>query len=1463
MRSEIKQWKLGRVSRPDDKIAQTVRSSVDVRANMSIANAKVFASATLPTARLTIGATFMHKIIETIIKHPVTIIMVTALLFFGGIMGTMNMSMQLIPDIEIPMVSVIVTYPGASAATVEDTVTSKLESELSNVTGVTDVSTFSYDNVSAVMLNFDYGTDLSEKISTVTDKVAKISLPDGCNDPEVSTVDLNGMATATLYVTDTRDVSTPGSVANAAATAHELAGKLLSLDGVGSVQTDGEPTDGVIVTPIKGMESAVLLLVQSLAGGQYDIPLGDITTGDGSVQIRNLSDVKSMDEIRALPVELPASVAASLSSIKSLAEYYEQRTPAEISSFRTAVNDEIKPAINAFDARYPADADGGATDEVKRRLRRDSQLKYYISLLSYPTATLWTLDRSDEYKTLMDNVRDKTDKEIYDLADDAGSVAGFTIGAETLFMAREEANAAAGETKGLAAIVEFKRSHGDFHEYTAADHAALAVAMGLTADAETAGEIVGFIGGYSREGLSGADKRRFFGEPLDDADYARLFYMTDLGNDHPIIATETGMKFVRADSFDANAAFLYDFKVAHPGTEAGYLTDDEVFALYEGLDTKGIIEYDLSRDMVHLIRSTDFGEGGALTVKLSDVAHAVGPGDPGYLPSYEAYAYHNGIQGVKISVFTSNGANGTNVVKAVKGLIGEMTTAGSPFTIALTDDQSEFISDSVVNVLLSMLIGGALAVIVIFLFLKKIKPSIIISVTMPLSVLSALLMLFVMGITLNMVSLGGLAVGIGMLVDNSIVVIEAISKRRDAGDNAFRAAINGTAEVAGALVGSTLTTVCVFIPILFVGGLCAEIFTDLSWAVIWSLTFSLLVAVTVIPALYALVSGDRKLLGGKNLASAPASPDGNATAAGSPVNNNITAETFAQPLTLETPAQGETQSGGGQKKKTRRWKPVIMEGLGKLYAKVLPAVLGKKAIAVVVALVVFGASVGLVFTTGTEFLPSVDKGLIEVDLGYYGTATLDEAETDAAALAGLITTNIKDAESVSVSVGVQGLLAFNNTGTVSIKLKPDASTPTHVVTEQVRTLTDGARRDGLLSHTATATVAEIDGVVESITGGMSALSVTVVGEDLAVLQVISDKIVDELDSQKFKDAGFRTATGSMSEENSTLECDLDFDMTALADKGITYSNVVMTLRAGLAGYTAATVTLGGKDCDVSVSFADGTITSIDELLDFTVGFADGEAVKLRDVAEAEIVTADTVIKKLDGLYTASVSAEVYDLDSGTAGDMMAKAARGVLAGTYGPTGRTFAEMGYEFRSSGVASYLDNAFGGLVIALIVSFFLLFAVMAAQFESVTKPLIIMSSIPFSFTGGFLALVITGTTLNVVSFVGVIMLMGVIVNNAIVLLEKIKQLHDDGMPHYDAVIQGCRTRLRPVLMTTLTTVLALFPLALGLGSGGELMQPLGIVVMGGLTLGTLVTLLLTPSIYCLVKGISKARPNGRKDK
>ncbi len=864
----------------------------------------------------------------------------------------------------------------------------------------------------------------------------------------------------------------------------------------------------------------------------------------------------------------------------------------------------------------------------------------------------------------------------------------------------------------------------------------------------------------------------------------------------------------------------------------------------------GSIGGGLSDEALKMIILTPFGkdeDGNAkeTTLKVSDVASVSRE------PHYSSYVYYyNGTvgvtPGVTIEVYKSNGANSSAVVDAVKAACADASAEeGYTAEINLLDDQSAFISESISNVLISMVIGGVLAVLVIFLFLKKVKTSLIIAVTMPLSVLAAMICLYLMGITLNMVSLGGLAVGIGMLVDNSIVVIESISKHRDMDKTAFEAAVDGTAEVGGALFGSTLTTVCVFIPIIFAGGLTGEIFTDLSWAVIFSLTLSLIVAVTVIPALYAMTGGKKRMLKGGRLAPASGAPAAAETAV--PVK-----EERAEEEKEEERAEKPKKSF---KEKLRALKePRIMNGITGAYGRLLPAVLKRRVIPILSAVIIFGASIGLLFLTGTEFLPSIDKGQIEVNMTYRSGVSLSEIQTDVSRFAEKIQAEYADnIEYVSVSVGKHGLLALTDTGMITVQLSSNRGTENAV--NRIRSLAeeDTEKPEGRSG----VSVKEIDGVVASLMSGTDDLSVTILGDDNDELVKIADEVIAELQKPE---NGFKDVRSSAADK--AVRYDLEFDRFALAQKGIDYQTAVLTLRIGLSGYTACTATVDGETCEVSVSFDKDAVQSVEELENFILGYeassVSGSAspVRIKDVVRLEDghiphSVVDACIRRADGKKMVSVSGVLPGVDTGTAGNRMRSVAAGVLA----------KHSGYSFQQSGISSYLNDAFRGLAVALVISFFLLYAVMAVQFGSAVKPLIIMASIPFSFTGGFIALVITRTSLNVVSFIGLIMLMGVVVNNAIVMLEKIKQLHGEGMSHYAAVTEACKVRLRPILMTTLTTILALIPLAIGLGQGAELMQPLGIVVIGGLLIGTLVTLVLVPAVYCAVYRLSEKFPEGKR--
>lgn len=849
----------------------------------------------------------------------------------------------------------------------------------------------------------------------------------------------------------------------------------------------------------------------------------------------------------------------------------------------------------------------------------------------------------------------------------------------------------------------------------------------------------------------------------------------------------------------------------------------------------------VSNELMKLISTLDEN---AKSVKVSDIASVT------LTPDFSSYAYYTDgkielSEGVVIEVFKANGANSSAVVDDVKKAYSKISLSeGYTASIRLLDDQSQFISDSISNVLISMIIGGVLAIIIIYLFLKKVRTSLVIAITMPLSVLAALICLSLLGITLNMVSLGGLAVGIGMLVDNSIVVIEAISKHRDGGKSAFESAVDGTCEVGGALFGSTLTTVCVFIPILFAGGLTAEIFTDLSFAVIFSLAFSLIVAVTVIPALYCIFEGHARLLKGGKVVISPLEEEGDTQLTIDMYSSDLEYNQHSQITVAKEILPEKKEEGEGKKKPLKerlaKWKqPFILNKLTGFYSKVLNGVLSKKLVTVLTAVAVFGASIGLLFVTGTEFLPSIDKGQIEVTMDYGSGRDIETVQNDVLAFSQTIAENVDNIDYVSASVGKNGLIALTDTGLITVQLKTNKNTKKTV--EKIRSL---AKENP--SVIGSVTVKEIDGVVASLMSGSADLSVTVVGNDGEVLKEIASKIKTKLSADGFTDL-------KDSSTDKSVQYTLEFDRQKIIDKSLDYQTVVTTLRIGIASYTACTVTIDGEDYAVKVKFADGTIYSKTALENFVVGFNGKTPVKLKEVLKGgEIKTelCEACITRSNGQQMITVSGVLPDTDTGAATDRMHAAAREVLK----------EYEGYSFSSSGISSYLTDAFEGLAVALVISFFLLYAVMAIQFASFIKPLIIMASIPFSFTGGFLALTITRTSLNVVSFIGLIMLMGIIVNNAIVMLEKIKQLKESGMPHFAAVKEACRERLRPILMTTLTTILALLPLAIGVGKGSELMQPLGIVVIGGLLLGTLVTLVLVPAVYCAVHRLSEKNPNGK---
>ena len=1500
----------------------------------------------------------MNSLIKTTIKRPVTICILVIILLAVGVLATLDMSTNLLPNIALPMMGITVVYPGAGAQSVEDSVTSVLESALATVPGIEELETISYDNVSVAILTFPYGTDIDAKIDTIEDTLKTSNFPDGCEEPTFIKIDMNGTATATIAM-----YNPDGNGEMLKQDAETLATKLRAIEGVGSVDVMGVAEKQIRIEALVGLDITSLAIVQALQNENLDIPLGTILQDGTVVSIRNASDATSLLDVMQLPATLPlnSSAMASLATLKSAVKGF-------VTSTKQQFDDNLQKALDARELME--DIESKTADELEEDQNNLAAVKALMTLVknnsSQQLRLMWhTIDvnlvQNDEFVNmdeenlrllaedtgisydllswLQDGAKDGTLKENwfalvefreifpYEDTDGNGEIGGEDITYDQFANLFQDGGKVTVAGEGGEEVKEYRGLdllHSDTaHENCDAD------CERETFSHEEAVDVCEFANSVNTVAYNGIIQTKRDGEEITDEQFAALFVNSEQGNSFAALLSPQVIHVIRLEHFNDGNGSIVDVltksKYAHVDADGNAvykngvavtfneddevvvkfgetefylnnfgrvvnedgklvdeqgreltLTDDqkiynynnlgeyviysdgELLDLYQQLQAAGV-QNDFgitpTPDTIRFVRVCDF-DTEQLLVPLAYLGHVEQVEDE------QSFAQYNGSVAVTLRVFANADADTTKVVENVrKTLAGQNLES----VAMLLDDKAAFISDSVSNVLSSIIIGGVLAVLVIYLFVRKVGSSLVISITMPLSVLVALLGLWAMHITLNMVSLGGLAVGIGMLVDNSIVVLESITKRRDAGESVFDSCLNGTREVAGSLLASTLTNVCVFVPILFARGLTREIFYDLVWAVTFSIVMSLFVAITVIPSLYHLiykksnrprykkVNGERVIVGSfetqeprpaeKSLLDGTPAVTMQENGAIDESNKDVlptvaVSEEATADVTSEngaTESETETQTPLTKRQKFKRWwnNPQGVHKMEGVYGSVLSKLLKNRVLVCLVAFAVFGASIALVFTTGTEFLPAVDKGLIEINMSFDGSATLEDCKEAGQIAATLISQKYGDnLQYVSLTVGKQGILETNNTNVLRVQLNT-GKLNTAKTTQEIRELLQNANLNA-----QNVSVSAVDGVVAEVTGGMSGQSVTLLSDNMDLLAEVAGKIAVKLQTV----SGVASVTDNTAQK--TTQISFTFDKEECARRGVDYQNAVMMLRVGLAGYTAANLTIDGETQNVVVQFGEQTKNSVDALYGVVVGFDEDGAVTLSDViAEVTESQVVSVINKSNGRFVTTIDLESYGVDTGTLSKRIAKVVNEVLL--------DYPEVTYE--EGGVAAYLTDAFNGLVVSLVAAFLLLYGVMACQFESLLKPFIVIMSIPLGFTGGFLALAITGMTLNVVSFVGLIMLMGVIVNDAIVLVDKIDMLIAEGKTPKQAVVEGSKSRLRPILMTTLTTVLALIPLALGLGRGDTLMQPMGIAVIGGLTLGTLVTLVIIPCFYCIVKRIN----------
>ncbi len=774
----------------------------------------------------------------------------------------------------------------------------------------------------------------------------------------------------------------------------------------------------------------------------------------------------------------------------------------------------------------------------------------------------------------------------------------------------------------------------------------------------------------------------------------------------------------------------------------------------------------------------------------------------------------DGRESIELGLYREGDANTVRTAAAVHERV-EALRRELPDNVRLTivNDQSVFIASAIHQVQSAALIGGVLAVLLLYGFLRDLRATVVIGLAIPVSVVGSFLLMFASGLTLNIMSLGGIALAIGLLVDNSIVVLENITRRRENGDDLLTAAREGTREVAGAVTAATLTTVAVFFPMVFVTGIAGQLFRDQALTVTFALLLSLLVALTLLPMLAS--AGARR---GTTLPPEPESPPGRGTRAVGwllrqlrrPLRFGARGVRALARVLLVRPCQG------------------FLRVAEYVYVPLLDASLRRRGVVVVTAAAVFAGTMLLVPRLGTELVPQLSQGEFAVDIRLRPGASL--AQTDRA---------IQGAQRAAAAVdGVTLTYSAAGTGHRLDANPVDAGEHTGTLHVRLARGTTRADEDAAMRRMRTE-LDRIPGVDyefrrPEILSFATPLEVEISGHDLDALAVTASAVAATLaGDDRFADIRSSVETGNP-------ELQVVFDHARAAQLGLVVRDVADRVVANVRGDVATRYTWRDREIDVLVRSVDARNTSIAELRNLIMNPNSARPVPLEAVADIRVMPGPAEIRRVDQSRAATVSAGIERGDLGSA----VVAAEALLSSVPLPEG-------VSLRITGQTEEMREALGSMQFSLLMAVFLVYLVMASKFESLVHPFVILFTIPLALVGVVLALWLTGTTLSVVAFIGVIMLTGIVVNNAIVLVDFINQLRDRGVEKMQAIRDATRARLRPILMTTMTTALGLLPMALGFGEGAEVRAPMAIAVIGGLLTATLLTLVVIPVVYSLLAG------------
>lgn len=1320
------------------------------------------------------------------VKKPMTIFVAVIVVIVLGIVSVFKMTPDLLPNMDFPYAIILTTYPGQTPETVETVVTKPLEQSLSTIDGVKTITSTSSDNYSILTLEFEDGTnmdtatvDMRGNLDTIKD-----AWPDGVGSPYLMKINPNMMPVAMVAVDyDGYDTVQISDYVN-----NELKNQLEGIDGVASVSTKGIVTqkENVIIsqTKIDALNAKINDALNDKFGDaekkisdakkELQDNISKAEQGSDTIE-QSINDLNSQQEEVAKQLADAQGKAQSgyteilnakmqlLDQQQSLTATKQTLTIAyqtltQIKEKLDSLQDEkaqLTQQIETFEKIYNDYKDAlsklanpDLTDEQLAQIRAilakiDEELDKYgfpkeelEERLNNAKNALTNVDKAItqtvEALKGLDTTEEKLDDTIAEIADKISQVDGgitqIAAAVKGLDNNTVSVNQALSEIEKQQSLAAYQLSGG----LSALNTKQSEVNSALTQ-----------LNSAQEELKSASD------ELSDQKEKAKK--AADMTN---TVTISNVSNILTAQNFSM---------------PAGYVSDDENIKYLVRVGDK--IDGDKEMQSLALF---DTGIDGIGVVKLSDVADVFIADD-----SDEVFTKINGNSGVVFSFSKQSDAATATVSENIAKKLNSLTQENEGLHFTTLMDQGDYIDIIINSVLQNLLMGAVLAIIILYLFLRDIKPTLIVALSIPVSVIFALVLMYFSGVTLNMISLSGLAIGVGMLVDNSVVVIENIYRLRNLGVPPVKAALNGAKQVAGAIASSTLTTICVFFPIVFIEGLTRQIFMDMALTITYSLLASLIVALTLVPAM-----GQRML---------------------------------------------------------RKVKPVKHGMFDKMlggYEKSIRFVLKHRAVALIAAVVLlFGSMFGAV-ARGFSFMPNMASTELSVTVSLDDSATMDDTIDAAQNLLDTLS-EYDEFETVGVMTGSTTSL-MGLTGSVSSSDADKGSVMAYAVFKD-----DKVKNSESISKEIEAELQSIDGDVvvsgSSSSSSMSAMlgddgvSIKLYGDDLKTLQNTAKDMAEKLaaiDGIDETDNGIGATSG---------EIKVTVDKTKAAKKSLTVAQVYQQIAAAITSETtSSTLTNSGKDLDVVVIKDENSDVTKNNIKDIKLTYTDKEGnektTKLSEVAEISDSESMNSITRSDQKRYIKVSGTLKD---GYTNTDVSNKAKAVFDDYKLPDGCSI-----EYSGSNESTM--EAVNQMLLMMLLGVILIYLIMVAQFQSLKSPFIIMFTIPLAFTGGFLGLLITGFDVSVVALLGFVMLCGIIVNNGIVLVDYINNLRLEGKERREAIVEAGKTRMRPILITAITTVLGLSTMALGIGTGSEIMQPIAIVCIGGLLYATIMTLYIVPVIY-----------------